>query len=227
MNNQADTIDLNRDKTLISSLNRTMYFFIKRLFDILMAIIGIIAMIPIALIVKISYMLTGDFDNIFYKQKRIGKNGEEFDFYKFRSMIPNADEVLKELLKNDKKIAKEYKINKKLEHDPRVTKMGNILRKTSLDELPQVLNIIKNDMSVIGNRPYLPREKEDMGIYYNDIVKTKPGLTGLWQVSGRSNTTFEERLKIEQEYSNDYGFRLDVKIFFKTFGAVFKHKGAK
>ena len=182
MNNQADTIDLNRDKTLTSSLNRTMYFFIKRLFDVLMAIIGIIAMIPIALIVKVSYMLTGDFDSIFYKQKRIGKNGEEFDFYKFRSMIPNADKVLKELLKNDKKLAKEYKINKKLEHDPRVTKMGNILRKTSLDELPQVLNIIKNDMSVIGNRPYLPREKEDMGIYYNDIIKTKPGLTGLWQV---------------------------------------------
>ena len=105
--------------------------------------------------------------------------------------------------------------------------MGNILRKTSLDELPQVLNIIRNDMSVIGNRPYLPREKEDMGIYYNDIVKTKPGLTGLWQVSGRSNTTFEERLKIEQEYSNTYCFKLDVKIFFKTFGTVLNHKGAK
>ena len=227
MNNQADTIDLNRDKTLVSSLNRTMYFFIKRLFDVLMAIIGIIAMIPIALLVKISYMLTGDFDSIFYKQKRIGKNGEEFDFYKFRSMIPNADEVLKELLKNDKKLAKEYKINKKLEHDPRVTKMGNILRKTSLDELPQVLNIIKNDMSVIGNRPYLPREKEDMGIYYNDIIKTKPGLTGLWQVSGRSNTTFEERLKIEQFYSNELNITLDIKIFFKTFKVVFIHRGAK
>lgn len=223
MNNQLDTME----KTYAFSLSRSFYFFVKRLFDILMSIIGIIVMIPIALLVKISYMLTGDFDSIFYKQKRIGKNGEEFDFYKFRSMIPNADEVLKELLKNDKKLAKEYKINKKLEHDPRVTKMGNILRKTSLDELPQVLNIIKNDMSVIGNRPYLPREKEDMGIYYNDIIKTKPGLTGLWQVSGRSNTTFEERLKIEQEYSNSYGFRLDVKIFFKTFEAVFKHKGAK
>lgn len=227
MNNQADIIDLNGNKTLTSSLSRTMYFFVKRLFDVLMAIIGIIAMIPIALLVKISYMLTGDFDSIFYKQKRIGKNGEEFDFYKFRSMIPNADEVLKELLKNDKKLAKEYKINKKLEHDPRVTKMGNILRKTSLDELPQVLNIIKNDMSVIGNRPYLPREKEDMGIYYNDIVKTKPGLTGLWQVSGRSNTTFEERLKIEQFYSNELNITLDIKIFFKTFKVVFIHRGAK
>lgn len=223
MNNQVDTME----KTYAFSLSRSFYFFVKRLFDILMSIIGIIVMIPIALLVKISYMLTGDFNSIFYSQKRIGKNGEEFNFYKFRSMIPNADEVLKELLKKDKKLAKEYKINKKLEHDPRVTKMGAILRKTSLDELPQVLCILVADMSVVGNRPYLPREKEDMGIYYNDIVKTKPGLTGLWQVSGRSNTTFEERLKIEQEYSNTYGFKLDVKIFFKTFGAVFKHKGAK
>lgn len=223
MNNQLDTME----KTYAFSLSRSFYFFVKRLFDILMAIIGIIVMIPIALLVKISYMLTGDFDSIFYKQKRIGKNGEEFDFYKFRSMIPNADEVLKELLKNDKKLAKEYKINKKLEHDPRATKMGNILRKTSLDELPQVLNIIKNDMSVIGNRPYLPREKEDMGIYYNDIIKTKPGLTGLWQVSGRSNTTFEERLKIEQFYSNELNIKLDIKIFFKTFKVVFIHIGAK
>ena len=227
MNNQADMIDLNRDKTQISSLNRTMYFFIKRLFDVLMAIIGIIAMIPIALIVKVSYMLTGDFDSIFYKQKRIGKNGEEFDFYKFRSMIPNADKVLKELLKNDKKLAKEYKINKKLEHDPRVTKMGNILRKTSLDELPQVLNIIKNDMSVIGNRPYLPREKEDMGEYFDDITKTKPGLTGLWQVSGRSDVTFEGRLRLEREYSKKQSLKMDVKIFFKTFKAVLFSKGAK
>ena len=223
MNNQVETME----KNLSFSLSKRMYFFIKRLFDILMSIIGIIAMIPIALIVKISYMLTGDFDSIFYKQKRIGKNGVEFNFYKFRSMVPNADEVLKELLKKDKKLAKEYKINKKLEHDPRVTKMGAILRKTSLDELPQVLNILVADMSVVGNRPYLPREKEDMGIYYNDIIKTKPGLTGLWQVSGRSNTTFEERLKIEQEYSSTCGFKIDIKIFFKTFGVVLKHRGAK
>ena len=223
MNNQLDTME----KTYAFSLSRSFYFFVKRLFDILMAIIGIIVMIPIALLVKISYMLTGDFDSIFYKQKRIGKNGVEFNFYKFRSMVPNADEVLKELLKKDKKLAKEYKINKKLEHDPRVTKMGAILRKTSLDELPQVLNILVADMSVVGNRPYLPREKEDMGIYYNDIIKTKPGLTGLWQVSGSSNTTFEERLKIEQEYSSTCGFKIDIKIFFKTFGVVLKHRGAK
>ena len=226
MNNQADTIDLNRDKTLTSSLNRTMYFFIKRLFDILMAIIGIIAMIPIALIVKVSYMLTGDFDSIFYKQKRIGKNGEEFDFYKFRSMIPNADKVLKELLKNDKKLAKEYKINKKLEHDPRVTKMGNILRKTSLDELPQVLNIIKNDMSVIGNRPYLPREKEDMGDYYYDVIACKPGITGMWQSHGRSEVDFDHRLLLDEYYYRNWSFWLDITLLFKTVKQVLYGEGA-
>ena len=142
-------------------------------------------------------------------------------------MVPNADEVLAKLLKEDKEAAKEYKINKKLENDPRITKMGKILRKTSIDELPQLINVLKGDMSLIGNRPYLPREKEDMGDYYNDILKTKPGLTGYWQVSGRSNTTFEERLKLEKYYSNHSSLKLDIKIFFKTFKVVLLHKGSK
>lgn len=209
------------------SIKKYLYFGVKRLFDILIALIGCLFLLPIILIVKISYLLHKDFDSIFFRQKRIGKNGKEFNLYKFRSMVPNADEVLKELLKNDEAARKEYKVNKKLKNDPRVTSVGKILRVTSLDELPQFINIFKGEMSLIGNRPYLPREKEDMGLYYNDIIKTKPGLSGLWQVMGRSNTTFEERLKLEQYYSNNFGFRIDIKIFFKTFGVVLKHKGAK
>ena len=209
------------------SIKKYLYFGVKRLFDILIALIGCLFLLPIILIVKISYLLHKDFDSIFFRQKRIGKNGKEFNLYKFRSMVPNADEVLKELLKNDEAARKEYKVNKKLKNDPRVTSMGKILRVTSLDELPQFINIFKGEMSLIGNRPYLPREKENMGLYYNDIIKTKPGLSGLWQVMGRSNTTFEERLKLEQYYSNNFGFRIDIKIFFKTFGVVLKHKGAK
>ena len=209
------------------SIKKYLYFGVKRLFDILIALIGCLFLLPVILIVKISYLFHKDFDSIFFRQKRIGKNGKEFNLYKFRSMVPNADEVLKELLKNDEAARKEYKVNKKLKNDPRVTSMGKILRVTSLDELPQFINIFKGEMSLIGNRPYLPREKEDMGLYYNDIIKTKPGLSGLWQVMGRSNTTFEERLKFEQYYSNNFGFRIDIKIFFKTFGAVLKHKGAK
>ena len=209
------------------SIKKYLYFGVKRLFDILIALIGCLFLLPVIIIVKISYLLHKDFDSIFFRQKRIGKNGKEFNLYKFRSMVPNADEVLKELLKNDEAARKEYKVNKKLKNDPRVTSMGKILRVTSLDELPQFINIFKGEMSLIGNRPYLPREKEDMGLYYNDIIKTKPGLSGLWQVMGRSNTTFEERLKLEQYYSNNFGFRIDIKIFFKTFGVVIKHKGAK
>lgn len=209
------------------SIKKYLYFGVKRLFDILIALIGCLFLLPVIIIVKISYLLHKDFDSIFFRQKRIGKNGKEFNLYKFRSMVPNADEVLKELLRNDAEARKEYKINKKLKNDPRITPMGKILRVTSLDELPQFINIFKGEMSLIGNRPYLPREKDDMGLYYNDIIKTKPGLTGLWQISGRSNTTFEKRLKLEQQYSNSYGFKTDIKIFFKTFGVVLKHKGAK
>lgn len=216
------------DATKISSkVGHKVYLFIKRFMDILFSIIGLIFLLPIALIVKIIYMCNKDFHPIFFKQKRIGKNGKLFNFYKFRSMVPNADEVLFKLLEEDKEAAKEYKINKKLEHDPRITKIGKILRKTSIDELPQLINVLKGDMSLIGNRPYLPREKEDMGKYYNEILKTKPGLTGYWQVSGRSDTTFEERLKLEKYYSNNSSLKLDIKIFFKTFKVVLLHKGSK
>lgn len=203
-----------------------MYLAIKRTFDILIALIGLIFLIPVALLVKISYMLTGDFKSIFFSQKRIGKHGKEFKFYKFRTMIKNADEVLFKMMEENEEIREEYRINKKLKNDPRITKVGKVLRKSSLDELPQVLNILFGNMSIIGNRPYLPREKEDMGTYFKDIVKTKPGLTGYWQVSGRSNCTFDERLRLEQYYSNHCGLRMDIKIFFKTFYVVLLRKGA-
>lgn len=199
-----------------------LYLGLKRFFDIIFSIIGIIFLIPISIIVKISYMITGDFSSIFFTQDRIGKNGKTFKFFKFRTMVPNADKILFELLEKDKKLAKEYKINKKLKNDPRITKAGKLLRKTSLDELPQLLNIFLGQMSFIGNRPYLPREKEDMGEYFNDIVKSKPGLTGYWQVMGRSDTTFEERLKLESEYSKKMSLTLDIKIFFKTFLVILK-----
>ena len=145
------------------SIRKTLYFIIKRLFDIICSLIGCIFLLPIALIVKISYILNKDYASIFFSQDRIGKNGKTFKFYKFRSMVVDADKVLAELLKNDKEANREYKLNKKLKNDPRITKMGKILRRTSLDELPQLVNVLKGDMSLIGNRPYLPREKEDMG----------------------------------------------------------------
>ena len=142
-------------------------------------------------------------------------------------MIPNADEELKRILKEDKTLAKEYKQNKKMKHDPRITKMGKFLRKTSLDELPQFINVLKGDMSVIGNRPYLPREKKDMGKYFDDIVSTKCGIVSYWAVMGRSDVSFKTRLKLEQYYSKHQSLKLDIKIFFRTFKVVLLKKGAK
>ncbi len=222
-----DVVSEEIESTNIKEKKLIFYCIIKRIFDLFCSIFGIILMIPIALIVKISYMVTGDFHSIFFTQKRIGKNGKEFNFYKFRTMVPNADEVLFKLLKKNKKLAKEYKLNKKLKNDPRITKMGNLLRRVSLDELPQVINILKGDMAVIGNRPYLPREKEDMGEYFDTIVKTKPGLTGYWQVSGRSDVSFKRRLELESFYSENRSLKLDIKIFFLTFSVVLFGKGAK
>lgn len=208
-------------------LSNVTYLFIKRVFDIICGLVGVICLVPLAAIVKICNLLTGDKESIFYAQKRIGLDGKEFNIYKFRSMVPNAEEKLKELMEQDEAIAEEYRINKKLENDPRITKIGNILRRTSLDETPQLFNVLKGDMSLIGNRPYLPGEKEDMGEYYDAIVKTKPGITGYWQVSGRSDTTFKKRLELEQHYSNNASLKMDVKIFLKTFEVVLLHKGAK
>lgn len=215
-----------RIRNLIKSIKKYSYLGIKRTFDIICSIIGLVLLLPIMVIVKISYMLTGDFEPIIFVQKRIGQNGKRFKFYKFRTMVPNADRVLKDMLKKDRKAAKEYRKNKKLANDPRITKMGKFLRKSSLDELPQMINVLKGDMCIVGNRPYLLREKDDMGEHYETIVSTKPGITGWWQVSGRSKTTFAQRLRLERYYSEHQSLKLDIKIFFLTFKVVLCGKGA-
>ena len=225
MKDAVDVVNITTGSTT-KTIKKYLYLGIKRLFDIFASLFGLLFLLPIALFVKMSYMLTGDFKSIFFSQKRIGKNGKEFNFFKFRSMVKNADEVLFKMLEENEKLREEYRINKKLANDPRITKVGKFLRKTSLDELPQLINIFLGQMSIIGNRPYLPREKEDMGEYFDDILKTKPGLTGYWQVSGRSNCTFSERLKLEKYYSEHCGLKMDIKIFFKTFYVVLLRKGA-
>lgn len=201
------------------------YKIAKRFFDIIFGIIGCIFLIPIALLVKIIYMCTGDFHSIFLTQKRIGKNGKEFSFIKFRSMIINAEDKLKEMLENDEEIRKEYDEYKKIKNDPRITKPGKLIRKLSIDEMPQFINVLIGNMSVVGNRPYLPREKKDMGKYFDNIVSVKPGITGYWQVSGHNETTFKERLKLEDEYAKKASLWLDIKIFFKTFIVVLRKRG--
>lgn len=207
-------------------VRKKIYLGFKRLFDIVVSLLGLIILCPFFLIIIIAIKLDSKGPAIF-TQDRIGLNGKLFKFYKFRSMVIDADKVLFEMLEKDTKIAKEYHKNKKLKNDPRITRVGKFIRNFSIDELPQLLNVLKGDMSLIGNRPYLPRELEDMGDYYKEIVISKPGLTGLWQVSGRSDITFKERLKIESEYSKKMSLKLDIKIFFKTFKAVFGRNGAE
>lgn len=225
MNNELSATIRN---SLVIGINAKRFFYlsIKRIFDIICSLIGCLFLIPLTVIVKIAYVLSGDFNSIFFIQKRIGVDGEEFNFYKFRTMVPNADEMLFDILKQDKILAEEYQKNKKLKNDPRITKAGKILRRTSLDELPQLINVLIGDMAMIGNRPYITREKEDMGKYFDDIVKTKPGITGYWQVSGRANASFKKRLELESYYSNHRSLWLDIKIFFKTFRAVLGGHGA-
>lgn len=207
-------------------VKRAIYLVLKRVNDIIISLIGLVLLIPITIIIKIAYMCTGDFHKILFTQDRIGLNGKHFKFYKFRSMVPNADKVLFDALANDEKLAEEYHKNKKLKNDPRITKVGRLIRKASIDETPQFINIFLGDMSLIGNRPYLPREKKDMGDSYDEIIRTKPGLTGYWQTSGRSDLSFKKRLELETYYSIHSGFKMDIKIFFKTFIVVINGIGA-
>ena len=230
MNNDINNIsinDISENSLNFSKVKKYSYLITKRLFDIILSLFGILFLIPLSIIIKISYILNKDYSSIFYTQTRIGKNGKEFKLYKFRSMIPNADEVLKELMDTNTDIFNEYSKNKKLKDDPRVTKVGKFIRKTSLDEFPQFINVFKGDMSIVGNRPYLPREKKDMGNYYSDIVKTKCGIVSYWAVHGRSDVSFERRLELEKYYSNHQSLKLDIEIFFRAFLVVLLKKGAK
>ena len=208
------------------SIKKYLYFGVKRLFDILIALIGCLFLLPIILIVKISYLLHKDFDSIFFRQKRIGKNGKEFNLYKFRSMVSNADEVLKELLK-DPKYKEEWDLNQKFEHDPRITSMGNILRKTSLDELPQFINILIGDMSLIGPRPLVPGELDSHNGNHELYESVRPGISGWWAANGRSATTYERRLELEYYYVQHCGLILDIRCVFRTIKAVIYKTGAK
>ena len=202
-----------------------VYQGVKRLADIVFGLVGLICLLPLMLLVKVSFLLTGDTKPIFYTQTRVGLNGQTFKMYKFRSMVWNAGEVLQELLK-DPKYAKEWAENQKFEDDPRITKVGKLLRKTSLDEVPQFLNVLKGDMSVIGPRPLVVGELEEHGglQLYNHV---KPGITGWWGCNGRSNTTYEERLELEYYYVKNCSPYLDALCVIKTIVVILKRDGAK
>lgn len=199
---------------------------LKRTIDIFGGIFGTLALIPLSFIIFLANLLSGDKGPLFYTQERIGKNGKTFKMYKFRSMVIGADEKLEKYLAENEEARKEYKLYKKLKDDPRVTKIGNFIRKTSLDEFPQFINVLKGEMSLVGPRPYLEREKEDMTYFYKYIVSCKPGVTGLWQISGRSEVTFNERIHMDMDYFRKNSLRADMRILRKTVEKLVKREGA-
>ena len=199
---------------------------LKRLIDILGGFCGLLVLIPLTIGVWIVNKLLKDDGPIFYAHERIGKGGKTFKMYKFRSMVVGADEKLKEYLAENEEAREEYKKYKKLKNDPRITKIGKILRKTSLDEFPQFINVLKGDMSLVGPRPYLLREKEEINGFFKYITSCKPGITGLWQTRGRSNTTFTDRLTMDMEYYYNHTLKQDIKIMYKTVENVIKKEGA-
>lgn len=219
------------DGLLVTSTSRgtmrTLPKLAKRIMDILGSLVGILSLIPLSIYVYYKNRKEGDKDSIFFTQQRIGKDGKPFKIYKFRTMVPNAEQVLEDLMKKDPAIKKEYLTNKKLENDPRITKAGKMLREKSLDEFPQFINVLKGEMSIVGPRPYLLREKEDMGYAYKSIINCKPGVTGMWQTHGRSDVSFEERLELDDYYYRNWNFWLDVTLLIKTVKLVIHGSGAK
>ncbi len=202
-----------------------MYQLTKRILDIILAVLGFIILIPMAILVKVSFLCLGDTGSIIFRQKRVGKDGKLFVIYKFRSMVRNADEVLLNLL-NEERYRAEWEDNQKIENDPRITRIGKFLRELSLDELPQIVNVLKGDMSLIGPRPLVEGELEAHGgspIYW----QAKPGITGWWACHGRSDIDYEERLEMECYYVKNCSLRLDAICFFKTIFSVMSKKGAK
>ena len=206
---------------------RTMYFAFKRVFDILCSLVGILFLIPLLIIIKIAYICTGDFKSVLYSQERIGKNGKIFRLHKFRTMVYNADDILADWLKNNPEKRDEYYRDRKIDNDPRITKVGKLLRKTSLDEFPQFLNVLVGQMSMIGPRPVVLDEAENYGKNKEKFLSVRPGLTGYWASNGRSNVSYKERMKMELFYVDHCCIRLDIQIIWNTIITVIKREGAK
>lgn len=208
-------------------VKKVLYKVVKRLIDILGGLVGCVLLVPITVAVYIARKVLKEDDGpMFYEHLRYGKDGKKFRIYKFRSMCIDADKKLKEYLEQDEEAKKEFEENHKLKDDPRITKLGKFIRKTSIDELPQFINVLKGDMSLIGPRPIVDGEIEKYGENKDKFLSVRPGLTGYWAANGRSDITYEERMKMELYYVDNISFELDIQIFFKTIISVIKKEGA-
>lgn len=223
---EMEKVDINKIE-----ISKKIYKIFKRFIDIIGALLGCIILIPLTIGIWIANIIAKDNGPVFYAHKRIGKNGKEFKMYKFRTMCTNAYDMVKdeESMKRyfTEEQIEEWKENFKIDDDPRITKVGKFLRKTSLDEIPQVINILKGDLSIIGPRPVIGEELEKYEQNKEKLLSVTPGLTGYWAANGRSDTSYEERMQMELYYVDNISFKLDFKIFFKTILTVLKREGAK
>ncbi len=198
---------------------------LKRFIDLLLSLVSLIITLPLFLIFSLIIRIDSR-GPIIYTQQRMGRGGRIFNIYKFRTMMVGAEEKLQILLSNDEKLREEYVTYHKLQNDPRITRVGRFLRKTSFDEFPQILNVIKGEMSWVGPRAYLPSELEQMGESAEIIHRVSPGLTGWWQVMGRHSLSFNDRLQLDEYYISNFSLLMDVFILFKTFFIVISGRGA-
>jgi bacterial sugar transferase family protein len=208
-------------------VRKVLYKVVKRLMDILGGLVGCVLLVPITVAVYIARKVLKEDDGpLFYEHLRYGKDGKKFRIYKFRSMCIDADKKLKEYLEQNEEAKREFEENHKLKEDPRITRLGKFIRKISVDELPQFINVLKGDMSIIGPRPIVDGEIEKYGENKGKFLSVRPGLTGYWAANGRSDITYEERMKMELYYVDNISLKLDVQIFLKTIISVIKKEGA-
>ena len=199
--------------------NSNLYKFFKKLSDISFSIFFLITFSPLFLIIALLIKLSSR-GPIFFLQKRIGKNNISFNCIKFRTMHPEAKDILENLLMKDHKLKKEFEETYKIKNDPRITTIGKLLRKTSLDELPQFINVLRGEMSIIGPRPIVKEEKKKYGKNFKKVLSIEPGISGLWQVSGRNNLTYKKRIKLDLIYVENHNLIMDIRIIIRTFGVI-------
>ena len=199
--------------TVVTVPERKGYLIVKRMMDIVGALCGLVIFLPVFLLVAILIKLGDPRGSVFFKQRRIGKDGKPFEMYKFRSMVSGAEEMLERLLDRNEVDGAMFKIK----DDPRITRVGRFIRRTSLDELPQLWNVLKGDMSLVGPRPPLPREVEMYSSHERQRLLVTPGCTGLWQVSGRNALSFQDMVELDLYYIRNRGILFDLKIIVKTF----------
>ena len=204
-----------------SNKKRSLNFYrlFKKIFDLLFALLFLILSLPLFLIISFFIKLSSR-GPIFYLQERIGKNNIPFRCIKFRTMYPEAKDILENILKNDNNLKKEFEETHKLKKDPRITTIGKLLRKSSLDELPQFINVLRGEMSIVGPRPIVKDEKKKYGKNIKKVLSIKPGITGLWQVSGRNNLTYKKRVMLDLNYVRNYNLLMDIRILIRTFGVI-------